>query len=58
MNREGSWYGQVKDVTPTSVRWRERESNTGTGVKQADFDLDAFKRDLMDKFIEDSTAIA
>jgi len=44
-------------LTPTSARRRERESNSGAGPQSSDFDLDGFKRNLMEKFIEDTTAI-
>jgi len=58
MNREGSgWYANSSILTPTSARRRERESNSGAGPQSSDFDLDGFKRNLMEKFIEDTTAI-
>ncbi len=44
-------------MTPNSVRRRERDQPTSAGVGP-DFDLEGFKRDLMDKFIDDTTAIA
>lgn len=50
-------YSQKQDITPTSARRRDRDTNPAA-VSGSDFDLDGFKRDLMDKFIDDTTAIA
>ena len=50
-------YSQKQDITPTSARRRDRDTNPAA-VSSSDFDLDGFKRDLMDKFIDDTTAIA
>ena len=50
-------YSQKQDITPTSARRRDRDTNP-SAVTGNDFDLDGFKWDLMDKFIDDTTAIA
>lgn len=55
---QSRYLGHSQDVTPTSVWRRERDQNSAAAINPADFDLDGFKRDLMDKFIEDTTAIA
>lgn len=45
--------------SPGSTRRRDRDQIRDTNqALGADFDIDAFKRDLMDKFVDDTTAIA
>ena len=45
--------------SPISARISDREIIQDTHMALGtDFDLDSFKRDLMDKFVDDTTAIA